>query len=74
MRLLIVSTNLRPESRTLAVARQAAVAAAGHGFEPEVLDLAAVSLPACDGAACYGDPGVIGVTAKVAAAAAVWFC
>ena len=74
MKLLITSTNLRPGSRTLTVALGAADAAVRHGFEPEVLDLAGVALPPCDGATCYQDPTVIEVTAKVAAAAAVWFC
>lgn len=74
MNLLIVSTNLRPESRTLAVARQAADVAAAHGLAPQVFDMATDELPPCDGASCYADPRVIEATAQVASAAAVWFC
>jgi NAD(P)H-dependent FMN reductase len=72
--LLIVSTHLSPGNRTLAAAHEAAEAASRQGFVPEVLDLATVPLPPCDGNTCYADPRVIEVTAKVAAAAAVWFC
>lgn len=74
MRLLIVSTNLKPASRTLAVARLAAETAGRHGFDPDLLDLAETALPPCDGAACYSEPEVIAATERVAAARAVWFC
>ncbi len=74
MKLLIVSTNLKPESRTLAVARQAAGAATRLGFEPDLFDLATEPLPGCDGVSCYSEPAVIAATKRVADAAAVWFC
>ena len=71
---LIVSTALRPGSKTRVIADAVAAACAAAAIPAGVLDLAATPLPLCDGGACYQDPGVVAVTAQVRAARAVVFC
>lgn len=55
---VILSTSLRPESRSRALAEEAAARLTAAGIEPELVDLRDHPLPLCDGGACYGDPAV----------------
>lgn len=74
MRILVVSTALRPGSRTALVAQRLVHACATQGAEAALFDLAANPLPLCDGGSCYQDPAVHAATARVREAAAVAFC
>jgi NAD(P)H-dependent FMN reductase len=71
---LIVSTALRPESKTVTLARAMAAHLAGTGLEVDLFDLASEPLPACDGASCYGDPVVQAAAQRVKRAGGVVFC
>ncbi|MDQ3622939.1 MAG: NAD(P)H-dependent oxidoreductase [Verrucomicrobiota bacterium] len=71
---LIVSTNLRPESKTLTLARAMAECLSASGVQPDLLDLASEPLPGCDGASCYADSAVKAATERVRQAAGVVFC
>lgn len=74
MRILVVSTALRPGSKTAHVAQRLVAACAAQGAEASLLDLSANPLPLCDGSSCYKDPAVHAVTARVREAAAIVFC
>jgi len=71
---LVVSTALRPGNKTLTAARFFADRLAAGGARIDLLDLAAVALPQCDGGPCYADPGVIAMTTRVAAADLIALC
>jgi FMN reductase len=71
---LIVSTALRPQSKTLTLARAMAEYLEASGVEPDLFDLASEPLPSCDGATCYGDPSVQAAMQRVKQAAGVVFC
>jgi len=71
---LIVSTALRPQSKTLVLARAMAEYLAAAGLEPDLFDLASEPLPSCDGASCYGEPLVKAATERVKRAGGVVFC
>jgi FMN reductase len=71
---LIVSTALRAQSKTLILARAMADCLETAGIKPNLLDLAKVPLPPCDGASCYADPCVKAATERVKQAAGVVFC
>jgi NAD(P)H-dependent FMN reductase len=74
MSVLIVSTALRPGSRTALVAESLCAAFAALDTPAAVLDLASVSLPMCDGGACFQDFAVHQVTDRVRAARAIVLC
>ena len=57
-RYLILSASLRPNSRSHALALEAALRLKAQGIEAELVDLRDHPLPLCDGGACYGDPAV----------------
>jgi FMN reductase len=71
---LIVSTALKPGSKTATAARFAAERLAAESFAIDLVDLAHEPLPPCDGAACYGDERVVAMTRRVAAADLVAVC
>jgi FMN reductase len=71
---LVVSTALRPQSKTLILARAMAEYLTAAGIEPDLFDLASEPLPACDGASCYGDPAVKAAMERVKKAGGVVFC
>lgn len=71
---LVVSTALRPNSKTVALARAMAERLAQAGAQVDLLDLAHTPLPPCDGASCYADPSVRAATARVAQADGVVIC
>ena len=71
---LIVSSALRPQSKTLVLARAMAEQLAAIGVETDLFDLASEPLPACDGAACYEDPVVKAATERVKRAGGVVIC
>src|SRR5690242_9228814 len=74
MSYLIVSTALRPGNRTAFVANALLAAFSRVGEKAAVLDLAAVSLPLCDGGACFQHASVRAATDQVRAARAVVMC
>src|SRR5690349_10370896 len=74
MSFLIVSTALRPGNRTALVAHALRDAFADAGENSEVVDLAALTLPMCDGGSCFQDPAVRTATARVKAARGIVLC
>jgi FMN reductase len=64
-RYLILSTSLRPNSRSYILAKEAAERLKAQGIEAELVDLREHPLPLCDGGACYGDPAVHEFKAKL---------
>ena len=64
-RYLILSTSLRPKSRSRVLAEAAAARLTDAGIEPELVDLRDHALPLCDGGACYGDPAVAEFKARL---------
>jgi FMN reductase len=64
-RYLILSTSLRPNSRSHTLALEAAEHLKAQGVEAEIVDLREHTLPLCDGGACYGDPAVNEFKAKL---------
>ena len=74
MSVLVVSTALRPGSKTAAVAQMVSSVCRARGGQSTVLDLAETVLPMCDGNACYRDAGVQAATAQVRAASAIVMC
>lgn len=74
MKVLIVSTALRPGSKTSLLARTLADDFRAISAEADLLDLAETPLPQCDGASCYADPAVKAATDRVHAAQAVVLC
>ena len=71
---LIVSTALRPQSKTLVLARAMAEYLTATGLKTDLFDLAAEPLPSCDGGSCYTDPSVQAATQRVKRAGGVVFC
>ena len=57
-RYLILSTSLRPGSRSKVLALESQKRLEAAGVEVEFVDLCDHPLPLCDGGACYGDPAV----------------
>jgi NAD(P)H-dependent FMN reductase len=74
MSVLIVSTALRSGSKTTLVANALRAAFPPARGVAAILDLASVSLPLCDGGACFQDSAVHTATAQVRAARAVILC
>jgi len=65
---LIISTSLNPNSRSRVLANAAVTAMQQNQQECELLDLADLDLPFCDGDQCYGQPDVQKLTAAISAA------
>ena len=74
MSVLIVSTALRPGSKTTKVANALRGIFAGIDVPASSLDLAALPLPMCDGVACFQDAAVSTATTQVRAASAIVLC
>ena len=62
---LIISCSLNPKSKSRIVAHYAYQQFSLKESDVEWIDLAECSLPLCDGAACYTDPKVKKLTAKI---------
>lgn len=58
MQALVVSTALKPASKTLSAARIALARLRSAGYGVDLADLATEMLPQCDGADCYQDTAV----------------
>jgi NAD(P)H-dependent FMN reductase len=71
---LVVSTALNPGSKTLTAARIVQWRLETDGFAVDVADLAAESLPQCDGETCYQDKNVKSMVRRVKQAALVVIC
>lgn len=74
MSVLIVSTALRPSSKTAVVAETMLTAVTALAAPASLLDLATLSLPLCDGGSCFQDAAVRAATAQVQAARAIVLC
>ena len=68
MAYLVFSCSLNPESRSLILARRVTELLRAKGAEVELVDIRELNLPACDGDACYDDPNVEKLCAKIEAA------
>lgn len=71
---LIVSTALKPASKTLTAARAVLTRLTAGGMQADLVDLAAEPLPQCDGASCYQDAAVKAMTQRVKAAQLIVLC
>ncbi len=71
---LIVSTALKPGGKTFTLARAMTEHLKDCGMETDLLDLSGETLPACDGAACYGHSTVKAASERVRRADGVIFC
>lgn len=71
---LVISTALKPGSKTATAARFVAARLATDGFDIDVVDLGIEPLPQCDGAICYGDERVVAMTRRVEVANLVAIC
>jgi NAD(P)H-dependent FMN reductase len=71
---LIVSTALKPNSKTLAAARVVQRRIQSAGFTADLADLAMEPLPLCDGASCYAEDRVQAMTQRVKAAQLIVMC
>lgn len=71
---MVVSSALKPGSKTLVAARTVERRLRQHGLEVDLVDLACEPLPLCDGAVCYQDPAVQAMTARVKQAALIVLC
>ena len=69
--ILIISASLHPTSRSRLLAAAAAERLQQSGVEHQTFDLAASTLPPCDGAAAYGDPIVQQLGSLIHAADAI---
>ncbi len=65
---LIFSTNLNPKSRTRVLAESAFRYYKLNNAEAEIIDLAELKLPMCDGNECYNDPTVKELTTTISSA------
>lgn len=74
MSMLILSTSLNPGSRSRVLANEARRIAQAKGLASELVDIAPLGLPLCDGASAYGHPAVAPLAAKVSAATGVLMC
>jgi FMN reductase len=71
MKHLVISCSASPDSRSRVLAHQAADSLRAKGAAVELLDLSMITLPLCDGGACYDLPEVQALTAHVAAASGI---
>lgn len=74
MNALVVSTALKPASKTLTAARVVADRLSAGGKQVDLVDLASEHLPQCDGATCYQDEGVKAMTERVKAVQLIVMC
>lgn len=74
MKALVVSTALKPASKTLTAARAVMARLTAGGMQVDIADLAAEPLPQCDGATCYQDAAVKAMTERVKAAQLIVLC
>ena len=74
MNALVVSTALKPGSKTLTAARAVQARLAGEGFGVDLADLAVEALPQCDGAVCYQHGSVTAMTQRVKQATLIVIC
>lgn len=65
MKIAIISTSLRPQSRSRIMAREAERALQQEGHETDFIDLMNHPLPFCDGGPSYGEPEVIKLAARL---------
>jgi FMN reductase len=68
MKYLIIACSLNPDSKSRIMAKTAFSSLEKKGADVELIDLAELELPLCDGGAVYGDPKVQELAAKVEAA------
>jgi len=68
MKYLVIACSLNPESKSRIMANAALKALESKKADVELIDLAELKLPLCDGGAVYGDPVVQELAAKVEAA------
>lgn len=71
MKALVIACSLSPTSRSARLAARLAEAWTARGAEVELVDLREHPLPFCDADACYDDPEVQTLAAKIEAADAV---
>lgn len=71
MNVAIVNANLSPGGKPGHLAETLASLFSADGHEARLVSLCDCGLPACDGAACYGDERTIALTAELAEAEAI---
>lgn len=74
MNALVVSTALKPASKTATAARAVNALLAANGLSVDLVDLAVETLPQCDGASCYQHELVVAMTERVQRAALIVLC
>lgn len=74
MNTLVVSTALKPNSKTLTAARVVQQRLQTSGITTDLADLTVEPLPICDGASCYADERVLAMTRRVTAAQLIVMC
>src|SRR5688572_8629281 len=74
MQALVVSTALKPASKTFTAARMVRDRLQAGGLSVDLADLAAEALPQCDGGSCYGNAEVKSMTERVKAAQLIVLC
>jgi FMN reductase len=68
---VVVSTSLNPQSRSHILAVDATQTLQRLGADATLIDLRENPLPLCDGSACYSDPGVEKLSARIERAQAI---
>jgi FMN reductase len=74
MHALVVSTALKPASKTFTAARTVQARLEAAGICTDLADLAVEALPQCDGANCYAEDRVKKMTERVKKAALIVMC
>src|SRR5690349_15809359 len=65
---LVISSSLNPASKSRILAHRAKVLLDEQGADAEYIDIRDVSLPACDGDACYSHPAVRDLAVRISKA------
>jgi FMN reductase len=73
MSLLIFTCSLNPASRSAQLAQMALADSRAAGRDAELVSLAALNLPLCDGESAYAHPEVGGLTEKIRTASGIIF-
>lgn len=68
---LVISTSLNPKSRSRILATAAVTAIKKNQQQCELLDLASMELPNCDGDQCYGHPDVVKLATAISSASSI---
>ncbi len=68
---LIISTSLNPDSRSRMLADAAVVAMQNNRQQCELMDLANLELPFCDGDQCYGHPDAQKLAQAISSASSI---